>query len=102
MSDLIDFVIDRHGGLQRWQQATSVSAGVHVHGGSGASRASRTCWATGGDLPRCLSYTQEMRRTDMTGTCRAQLRYPMHRSRRPGATHFVLVAVTGPPATMGE
>ena len=33
MSDLIDFIIDRHGDLWRWQQATSVSAQVHVYGG---------------------------------------------------------------------
>jgi hypothetical protein len=33
MSDLVDFVIDRHGGLHRWEHAASVSAQVHVHGG---------------------------------------------------------------------
>ncbi|WP_214406192.1 hypothetical protein [Pseudonocardia lacus] len=33
MSDLIDFVIGRHGGLQRWEKAASVAAEVHVHGG---------------------------------------------------------------------
>lgn len=33
MSDLIDLVIDAHGGLDRWQQARSVSAEVHVRGG---------------------------------------------------------------------
>jgi hypothetical protein len=33
VSDLIDFVIDKHGDLRRWQQATSISAEVHVYGG---------------------------------------------------------------------
>jgi hypothetical protein len=33
VSDLIDFVIGKHGGLQRWEQAESVTAGVHVYGG---------------------------------------------------------------------
>ena len=30
MSDLIDFVIDKHGGLQRWNEAASISAEVRV------------------------------------------------------------------------
>jgi hypothetical protein len=33
MSDLVDFVIDRHGGVHRWERAVSVSAQVHVYGG---------------------------------------------------------------------
>ena len=33
MSDLIDFVIGKHGGLKRWGRATSVTAEVHVYGG---------------------------------------------------------------------
>src|ERR1700712_5484474 len=33
MSDLVDFVIDRHGGVHRWEDAVSVSAQVHVYGG---------------------------------------------------------------------
>jgi hypothetical protein len=33
VSDLIDFVIDKHGGLQRWEQAEFVTAEVHVYGG---------------------------------------------------------------------
>lgn len=33
MSDLIDFVIDAHGGVDRWERARTVSAEVHVRGG---------------------------------------------------------------------
>jgi hypothetical protein len=32
MSDLIDFVVDRHGGLGRWERATAVEAEVDVRG----------------------------------------------------------------------
>ncbi|MEU1600304.1 hypothetical protein ABZ468_48040 [Streptomyces sp. NPDC005708] len=32
MSDLLDFVIDRHGGIDRWRDASTISATVHVHG----------------------------------------------------------------------
>jgi hypothetical protein len=32
MSDLIDFVMDKHGGLQRWNEAASLSAEVRVYG----------------------------------------------------------------------
>lgn len=32
MSDLLDFVIDRHGGTARWQRASTVVATVYVHG----------------------------------------------------------------------
>lgn len=38
MSDLIEFVLDAHGGERRWQQATSVSAQVHVRGPFWASK----------------------------------------------------------------
>lgn len=33
MSDLIDLVVDAHGGIDRWQQARTVSADIHVYGG---------------------------------------------------------------------
>jgi hypothetical protein len=33
MSDLPDLVIDRHGGTDRWHQASAVSATVHVDRG---------------------------------------------------------------------
>jgi hypothetical protein len=33
MSDLPDFVIDRHDGTDRWHQASAVSAAVHVDRG---------------------------------------------------------------------
>jgi hypothetical protein len=33
MSDLLDFVIDRRGGTDRWHQTPAVSATVHVDGG---------------------------------------------------------------------
>ncbi|MFD8339302.1 hypothetical protein ACFV42_42795 [Streptomyces solisilvae] len=32
MNDLLDFVIDRHGGIGRWRDASTVSAIVHFHG----------------------------------------------------------------------
>lgn len=32
MTDLVDFVITKHGGTERWNDATSVTAQVHVHG----------------------------------------------------------------------
>jgi hypothetical protein len=33
MNDLLDFVIERHGGIDRWHEASTVSATVRVHGG---------------------------------------------------------------------
>jgi hypothetical protein len=33
MNDLLDFVIKRRGGIDRWYEASTVSATVHVHGG---------------------------------------------------------------------
>ena len=33
MNDLLDFVIERHGGIDRWNETSTVSATVHVHGG---------------------------------------------------------------------
>ncbi|GHD42399.1 hypothetical protein [Streptomyces galbus] len=33
MSDLINFVIEKHGGLKLWEEASRVSATVHVRGG---------------------------------------------------------------------
>jgi hypothetical protein len=32
MTDLVDFVLARHGGAERWEKAGAVSAAVHVHG----------------------------------------------------------------------
>jgi hypothetical protein len=32
-NDLLDFVIESHGGIDRWHEASTVSASVHVHGG---------------------------------------------------------------------
>ncbi|WP_326836862.1 hypothetical protein VSH64_18510 [Amycolatopsis rhabdoformis] len=32
VNDLIDFVIDRHGGLDRWRAATNISATVRIYG----------------------------------------------------------------------
>jgi hypothetical protein len=45
-------------------------------------------------LPRPPSSTQETRRTDMTTTYKAQRSSGLHRSRRPAATHLVLVTGT--------
>ncbi len=36
MNDLLDFVIERHGGIDRWREPSTISATVHVHGGSWA------------------------------------------------------------------
>ena len=33
MNDLLDFVIERQGGIDRWYEASTVSATVHVHDG---------------------------------------------------------------------
>lgn len=33
MNDLVEFVIEKHGGLELWEEAVRVSATVHVHGG---------------------------------------------------------------------
>jgi len=33
VNDLLDFVIEHHGGIDRWYEASTVSATVHVHGG---------------------------------------------------------------------
>jgi hypothetical protein len=38
MSDLLAFVIDRHGSTDRWHHASAVSAAVHVDGGIWAFR----------------------------------------------------------------
>ncbi len=38
MSDLLAFVIDRHGSTDRWHQPSAVSAAVHVNGGLWAFR----------------------------------------------------------------
>jgi len=31
VNDLLDFVIERHGGIDRWYEASTVSTTVHVH-----------------------------------------------------------------------
>lgn len=33
VNNLLDFIIERHGGIDRWYEASTVSATVHVHGG---------------------------------------------------------------------
>ena len=33
MNNLLDFVIKQHGGIDRWREASTVSATVHVYGG---------------------------------------------------------------------
>jgi hypothetical protein len=33
VNNLLDFVIEHHGGIDRWYEASTVSATVHVHGG---------------------------------------------------------------------
>src|SRR5499433_80001 len=32
MNDLLDFIIERHGGIDRWREASTLSATVHVYG----------------------------------------------------------------------
>jgi hypothetical protein len=33
VNELLNFVIERHGGINRWYEASTVSATMHVHGG---------------------------------------------------------------------